>query len=196
MNKMNNTTTAKLLPAATVAGLTMLGLTAAPAGAAAHSATPATGAPQAVGAPSAGKTHPGLLIIPADKVNKEKLSPQLRKAIAKAASQAKAEKARGFVPRTAGGGKVTTATGCNGHVCIGVYGNGLYVSHMDEHFWGWGGCHRGAISWGFSSVNTGLSCYRSKQDVNYPGPFHFLQSAYVCANFNGVSGIACEKVHR
>jgi hypothetical protein len=40
-----------------------------------------------------------------------------------------------------------TETGCNSHVCTGLYGGGAYVSYVNGHWYGGKGCHEGVIHW-------------------------------------------------
>jgi hypothetical protein len=40
-----------------------------------------------------------------------------------------------------------TETGCNSHVCTGLYGGGQYVSSVNGHWYGGTGCHLGHIDW-------------------------------------------------
>jgi hypothetical protein len=104
----------------------------------------------------------------------------------------------GFVPHAP---KVFTATGCQSHVCIGVYGGGLYVSHVAMHFWGKSGCHIPDWQvWNLQNhkevVNAhGNNCLGSKQNYSPPIAGLYSVSVNICVGFWNVVGLACEVVH-
>jgi hypothetical protein len=194
---MNKARAGMVLSAAAVANLAVVGFVTSPGDASIHTPAASTGADTtAKVVPSAGKAHPGLLVIPAGKARSGQLSPRFRQAIARA-NRAASTRPRGFVPRTSSGVKPDTASGCSGHVCIGVISKvgGKFVSSIREHFFDASGCQWGNVFWNGSHL-TASHCVESNVTVKEPSAFSLANSAYICASFGHVSGVACVAVDR
>jgi hypothetical protein len=96
-----------------------------------------------------------------------------------------------------------TETGCNSHVCVGLYGGGSYVSSVNAHWFGGTGCHLahinvysplGAIEPFYGSNPKTYYC--SKAEITKIYDTHFLPGTQFCIYFNnvGAQNAECEPV--
>lgn len=187
---MKRATIVKIASAGAIANIAAVGQALPPAHAAETSAAVS----------SASGVHPGLLLIPADKVNT--VSPQLRQAIAQARTNTKTTiNPRGYMPKPKAGKAIPetplTWSACNNHVCETVYASGLFVSSVQQWFVNEGGCHNpGAYWYGGRSHYTGNFCAYENRFAYLEFYYSLSQNTYICGGFGGVPGIACVWVHR
>jgi hypothetical protein len=188
---MNKTKTGRVLSAAAIANLAVVGFVAAPVNAATHSGasgTENTVTPKVV--PSAGKAHPGLVLMPGGRLAGAALAGSVQAGSLSA-------KPRGFIPSVRDGVKPDTASTCNGDVCIKVWGAGLDVYAVQAHFFDQASvCRDGKwISTKLSMYSPTSTCFYSHQQTAWvysddPGET-FLSGTSICAEFNHVAGKAC-----
>jgi hypothetical protein len=195
----------KVLSAAAVANMAAVGFAAAPAIAGTHPAADTAGA-VAAAVPSAGRAHPGITFVPGasgsalTKARAAALANAGAGELARAGAAVIAAKPHGFVPRPPNGVKPSTETGCSGHVCLGLYGGGEYVSYVNEHWFSGTGCH--LAHFGIYSPNEVIpgvrysppGYYCSKQEATWKTSRFIYSKSSICGYFNNIAGFMCEEV--
>jgi hypothetical protein len=190
---MSKAKTAKILPAA-VASIAAVSFAASPASASAHPAPGTAGGGAATAVPSAGRSHPGVTVLPPGRWRIVKLSPrQLRQASPAATAAAPAAKAPGFVPRhSAALMPGARKAGRPGRACAGLYDGGNYASCVNESWMTGTGCHIGDIAYatpgGASHACTSPGYIRRDKEYEVTSNKNFSSGTFSCGSFTNISG--------